>query len=87
MRVVPLVMLAVFLFAEWLIHVVVLHWRPRRIAGVTVDPAAVAQAPRASRRPARRAAACSSPGSRCCGSLPLAVAIALLAFLQPGARA
>ena len=35
---VPLVMLAVFPFAEWVIHVVILHWRPRRIAGVTVDP-------------------------------------------------
>ena len=36
--VVPLAMLAVFPFAEWVIHVVILHWRPRRIAGVTVDP-------------------------------------------------
>ena len=34
----PFVVLAVFPFVEWMIHVVVLHWRPRRIAGVTIDP-------------------------------------------------
>ncbi|MEI6254812.1 MAG: sterol desaturase family protein [Mycobacteriaceae bacterium] len=36
--VLPFVVLAVFPFVEWVIHVFVLHWRPRRIAGVTVDP-------------------------------------------------
>ena len=36
--VLPLIVLAVFPFVEWVIHVFVLHWRPRRIAGVTVDP-------------------------------------------------
>ena len=36
--VLPLVVFAVFPFAEWMIHVFVLHWRPRRIAGVMVDP-------------------------------------------------
>ena len=35
---VPFVVLAVFPFVEWMIHVCVLHWRPRRIAGVTIDP-------------------------------------------------
>jgi hypothetical protein len=35
---VVLVMVAAFPFFEWVIHVVVLHWRPRRIAAVTVDP-------------------------------------------------
>jgi hypothetical protein len=34
----PLVVLAAFPFVEWVIHVVVLHWRPRRIAGFTLDP-------------------------------------------------
>jgi hypothetical protein len=33
----PLVFLALFPVVEWLIHVFVLHWRPRRIAGVEVD--------------------------------------------------
>jgi hypothetical protein len=33
----PLVFLALFPFIEWTIHVFVLHWRPRRVAGVYVD--------------------------------------------------
>ena len=33
----PLVFLALFPVVEWLIHVFILHWRPRRIAGVEVD--------------------------------------------------
>jgi hypothetical protein len=33
----PLVLLALFPVVEWLIHVFILHWRPRRIAGVEVD--------------------------------------------------
>ena len=35
--VLPFVVLAVFPFVEWMIHVFILHWRPRRIAGVMVD--------------------------------------------------
>ncbi len=35
--VLPVVMLAAFPFAEWVIHVCVLHWRPRRWGPVTVD--------------------------------------------------
>ena len=34
----PLAVLAAFPFVEWVIHVVVLHWKPRRIAGFTLDP-------------------------------------------------
>lgn len=35
---VPVLMLAAFPFVEWLIHVGILHWRPRRVAGVRLDP-------------------------------------------------
>ena len=35
--IVPVVMIAVFPFVEWVIHVFILHWRPRRVGGVTVD--------------------------------------------------
>lgn len=35
--VLPVVVLAVFPFVEWIIHVFILHWRPRRIAGVMID--------------------------------------------------
>ena len=34
---VPIVMIAVFPLAEWLIHVFILHWRPRRVGPVTLD--------------------------------------------------
>ena len=33
----PLVLLASFPVLEWLIHVFVLHWRPRKVAGVVLD--------------------------------------------------
>jgi hypothetical protein len=33
----PLVYVAMFPVLEWLIHVFVLHWRPRRVGPVTVD--------------------------------------------------
>jgi hypothetical protein len=33
----PLVYVALFPLTEWLVHVFVLHWRPRRIGRVTVD--------------------------------------------------
>jgi hypothetical protein len=36
--VLPFAVLAAFPFVEWVIHVVVLHWKPRRIAGFTLDP-------------------------------------------------
>ncbi|HXA10943.1 MAG TPA: sterol desaturase family protein [Mycobacterium sp.] len=35
--IVPVVMIAGFPFLEWVIHVFILHWRPRRVGGVTVD--------------------------------------------------
>lgn len=34
---VPVVALAVFPFVEWVIHTSVLHWRPRTVAGRTID--------------------------------------------------
>lgn len=36
--VLPLVVLAAFPLVEWMIHVFVLHWRPRRIGPVMIDP-------------------------------------------------
>jgi hypothetical protein len=33
----PLVVIAVFPFVEWMIHVFILHWRPRRVGKLTVD--------------------------------------------------
>jgi len=36
--VVPVVMLALFPFFEWMIHVFILHWRPKRVGRLTIDP-------------------------------------------------
>ena len=33
----PVVLVALFPVLEWVIHVFVLHWRPRKVAGVLVD--------------------------------------------------
>nr|WP_083466846.1 sterol desaturase family protein [Kibdelosporangium sp. MJ126-NF4] len=34
---VPVAMVAVFPLFEWVVHVCVLHWRPRRVSGLTID--------------------------------------------------
>jgi hypothetical protein len=33
----PVVLVALFPVLEWVIHVFILHWRPRRVAGVRID--------------------------------------------------
>ncbi|MDT5018846.1 MAG: hypothetical protein QOD39_5006 [Mycobacterium sp.] len=33
----PLVILALFPFSEWMIHVFILHWRPKRFGRLTID--------------------------------------------------
>jgi sterol desaturase/sphingolipid hydroxylase (fatty acid hydroxylase superfamily) len=35
---VPAVMLAVFPAFEWVVHVLILHWRPRRVGRLRIDP-------------------------------------------------
>jgi Fatty acid hydroxylase superfamily len=35
---VPAVMVAVFPFFEWVIHVFILHWWPRHVGSLTIDP-------------------------------------------------
>ncbi len=34
---IPVGLVAVMPIVEWMIHVFILHWRPRRVAGVTID--------------------------------------------------
>ena len=36
--VLPVLMLAGFPFLEWMMHVIVLHWRPRRLGRLVIDP-------------------------------------------------
>ncbi len=80
---VPLVMLAVFPFAEWLIHVVILHWRPRRIAGVTVDPL-LSREHRAHHVEPRDLPLVFIPWPSLLWVLPAAVSVALTAFPSLG---
>ena len=35
---IPLIILALEPFTEWVIHVVLLHWKPRRVMGRRIDP-------------------------------------------------
>jgi hypothetical protein len=81
--VLPVVVLAVFPFAEWVIHVVILHWRPRRIAGVTVDPL-LSRKHRAHHVEPRDLPLVFIPWQSLLWILPLAVATALTAFPSLG---
>jgi hypothetical protein len=82
--IVPLVMLAVFPFLEWTIHVVILHWRPRRIAGMTVDPL-LARKHREHHVEPRDIPLVFIPWQSLLWVLPLAVAIGVLLFPATGA--
>jgi fatty acid hydroxylase family protein len=81
---VPLVMLALFPFFEWIIHVFILHWRPKRVGRLTVDPL-LSREHRAHHMDPRSVPLIFIPW-KSLGSwvLPLTVAIALLAFPRLG---
>lgn len=77
---VPVAMLAVFPFFEWTVHVVVLHWRPKRLGPLTIDPL-LAREHRAHHRDPRNVPLIFIPTrSLATWVLPLTVAVALLAF-------
>jgi hypothetical protein len=78
--VIPLAILAVFPFFEWMIHVFVLHWRPKRIGRLTIDPL-LSREHRAHHVDPRSIPLIFIPWkSLATWVLPLAVGIALLAF-------
>jgi hypothetical protein len=79
---VPLAMLAVFPFFEWLVHVVVLHWRPRRLGFLTIDPL-LARKHREHHVDPRQVPLIFIPWRALLWILPVAVAIAALAFPRP----
>jgi hypothetical protein len=82
--VVPLVMLAVFPFFEWMIHVFILHWRPKRVGGFTIDPL-LSREHRAHHVDPRSVPLIFIPWkSLVSWVLPLTVAVALLAFPRLG---
>jgi Fatty acid hydroxylase superfamily len=80
---VPVVMVAVFPFLEWAIHVFILHWRPRRIGRLTIDPL-LARKHREHHVDPRDVPLIFIPWKALLWVLPLAVGIALLAFPRLG---
>lgn len=80
---VPAVMAAVFPFFEWMIHVFILHWRPRRIGGLTID-LLLARKHREHHADPRIAALVFIPWKALPWVLSGAIAIALLAFPRFG---
>ncbi|AFM18532.1 fatty acid hydroxylase-like protein [Mycolicibacterium chubuense NBB4] len=77
--VVPAVMLAVFPFFEWLVHVCILHWRPRQLGRLRVD-LLLARKHREHHVDPRDIPLIFIPWQALLWVLPGAVAIALLAF-------
>lgn len=80
---VPLVMLTLFPFFEWLVHVVVLHWRPRHLGALTIDPL-LARKHREHHVDPREVPLIFIPWRALLPILPGSVAIALLAFPRAG---
>jgi hypothetical protein len=80
---VPLAMLAVFPFFEWLVHVVVLHWRPKYLGPVTVD-SLLARKHREHHVDPRDVPLIFIPWRALLWILPGAIAIALLTFPRTG---
>jgi hypothetical protein len=76
---VPVAMLAIFPFFEWIIHVVILHWRPKHLGRLKIDPL-LAREHRAHHVDPRNIPLIFIPTKSLLWMLPLTIAIALLAF-------
>ena len=82
--VVPLAIVAVFPFFEWMIHVFILHWRPKRVGPLTIDPL-LSREHRAHHVDPRSMPLIFIPWkSLATWVLPLTIAVALLAFPRLG---
>jgi hypothetical protein len=76
---VPVVMLAAFPFLEWTIHVFILHWRPKHLGRLRIDPL-LAREHRAHHMNPRNVPLIFIPWKALLWAIPLVIAIALLAF-------
>ncbi|MPZ79363.1 MAG: fatty acid hydroxylase family protein [Actinophytocola sp.] len=79
----PVIMVAVFPFFEWVVHVCVLHWRPRRLGRLTIDPL-LSRKHRAHHADPRDAPLVFIPWQVLVWLLPAVTAIGLLAFPRAG---
>jgi Fatty acid hydroxylase len=77
------IMLVLFPFFEWAVHIGLLHWRPRRVAGITVD-FLLARKHREHHADPRDLPGVFIPWQVMLWLLPAYVLIALLAFPRPG---
>ncbi len=80
--VVPLAMVAAFPFFEWVVHVIILHWRPLAFGGVRIDPL-LAREHRKHHADPRRVDLIFIPWRALPWVLAGSIAIALLAFPRP----
>ena len=80
---VPLLMVAAFPFVEWVIHVFVLHWKPRRLGPVELD-SLLARKHRAHHADPRDIPLVFIPWQVLAWTLPVYVLVALLAFPRLG---
>lgn len=76
---VPVALLALFPVLEWIIHVFVLHWRPKHVAGLTIDPL-LARKHRAHHGDPRNIPLDFIPAPVFVWLVPLLLAIAVLVF-------
>ena len=80
---VPVVMLAAFPFFEWVIHVFILHWRPRHVGRLAIDPL-LARKHREHHVAPREVPLIFIPTGALAWVLPLAIGVALVAFPRLG---
>ena len=80
---VPVALLVAFPFIEWVIHVCVLHWRPRRLGPVTLD-SLLASKHRAHHADPRDIPLVFIPWQVLAWLLPTYVVLAFLAFPRDG---
>ena len=80
---VPIAMLAAFPFFEWSVHVLVLHWRPRRLGRITID-SLLARKHREHHVDPRKVPLIFIPWPALLWVIPISIAIALVAFPRTG---
>ena len=76
---IPAALIALFPVIEWVIHVCILHWRPRRVAGVPID-SLLARKHREHHADPRDIPLVFIPWQVLCWLLPAYVGVALLAM-------
>jgi hypothetical protein len=79
---IPAAMLAVFPFFEWAVHVCILHWRPRRVGALRLDPL-LARKHREHHVDPRDVPLIFIPWQALLWVLATAVAVAMLLFPRP----